>query len=95
MTVLLLTLAIFGVAMAIMAVGVVFSGKCLRGSCGGSEEIIGPDGEPIRCASCPRRKEDEARRRAPQMQMAADEDDDEDGELMRPVAIARFEHDRR
>jgi hypothetical protein len=30
-----LTLALFGGVMAIMAVGVVFAGKRLRGSCGG------------------------------------------------------------
>jgi hypothetical protein len=34
-TTLFLTLAIFGGVMAIMAVGVVFAGKSLRGSCGG------------------------------------------------------------
>ena len=39
-----------------MAVGVVFSGRCLRGSCGGPE-VFGPDGESLSCAACPRRKE--------------------------------------
>jgi hypothetical protein len=35
LTTLLLTMALFGGVMAIMAVGVVFAGKRLRGSCGG------------------------------------------------------------
>jgi len=34
-TTLFLTMALFGGVMAIMAVGVVFAGKSLRGSCGG------------------------------------------------------------
>ena len=38
--------------MAMMAVGVVFSGRCLRGSCGGAI-TYGPDGEPLTCATCP------------------------------------------
>jgi len=32
------TLALFGVAMAAMAVGVIFSNRRLRGSCGGTGE---------------------------------------------------------
>ena len=35
MTTLLLTVALFGSAMLLMAVGVIFAGKRLRGSCGG------------------------------------------------------------
>ncbi len=54
--ILLLTLAVFLIAMLIMSVGVVFSGRCLRGSCGGPE-VLGADGEPLTCATCPRRKE--------------------------------------
>ena len=42
-------------AMAIMAVGVVLSGRCLRGSCGGPD-VLGPDGDSIRCAGCPNRR---------------------------------------
>ena len=56
--VLLLTLGVFALAMLIMAVGVIFSGRCLRGSCGGPE-VLGPDGEPLTCATCPRRKQNE------------------------------------
>jgi len=56
--ILLFTLTAFAVAMLIMAVGVIFSGRCLRGSCGGPD-VWGPDGEPLSCATCPRRKERE------------------------------------
>ena len=51
----LLTLGGMVLIMAIMAVGVVFSGRCLRGSCGGPD-AVGPDGEPLNCAACPNRK---------------------------------------
>lgn len=61
--ILLFTLAVFAVAMLIMSVGVVFSGRCLRGSCGGPD-VLGPDGEPLACATCPRRKEREGPARA-------------------------------
>jgi len=55
MVIFLLTLAGMVLVMAIMAVGVIFSGRCLRGSCGGPE-AVGPDGEPLSCATCPHRK---------------------------------------
>ena len=51
----LLTLGGMGIIMMIMAVGVMFSGRCLRGSCGGPD-AVGPDGEPLNCATCPNRK---------------------------------------
>ncbi len=56
MTVFLISLAIFGIAMLSMGVGVLFSNRCLRGSCGGPE-VLGPDGEPLSCEACPRRKD--------------------------------------
>lgn len=55
----LLTLLAFGVITIIMAIGVIFSGRCLRGTCGG-EAIVGPDGELLNCDHCPARKEQEA-----------------------------------
>lgn len=58
MKMLLLTCVLFGAAMAVMAVGVIIKGKCIRGTCGG-EEIIGPDGELLNCDHCPTRKEKE------------------------------------
>ena len=51
----LLTLAMIGAAMLVMAVGVLFNYPCLRGSCGGPE-IFGRDGESLSCAACPHRK---------------------------------------
>ncbi|MDZ4858661.1 MAG: hypothetical protein SGI88_06730 [Candidatus Hydrogenedentes bacterium] len=52
--ILLITLSAFLIAVAFMAVGVIFSGRCLRGSCGGNP-VLGPDGEPLLCATCPNR----------------------------------------
>ena len=54
MALFLLTLGGMAIVMAIMAVGVVFSGRCLRGSCGGPD-VTGPAGESLACATCPRR----------------------------------------
>jgi len=51
----ILTVVFIGAAMAIMAVGVILSGRCLRGSCGGPD-ILDPDGDPLRCAGCPNRQ---------------------------------------
>ena len=51
----LLTLTVFAVVMAAMAIGVILRRPCLRGSCGGPE-VLGPGGEPLRCATCPNRK---------------------------------------
>lgn len=67
--ILLLTVAFFGIAMLIMAVGLFFKRPCLRGSCGGPG-IFDRDGDPLTCAACPRREElekeaAERRRRGP------------------------------
>ncbi len=56
MAVLLVSLIVIGLAMLAMAVGVIFRRPCLRGSCGGAE-VLGPDGDPLTCATCPRRKD--------------------------------------
>lgn len=55
MTLFLLSLGTIGFIMLIMAVGVIFSGRCLRGSCGGPAVLDG-SGEPITCATCPNRE---------------------------------------
>ncbi len=52
--VLLLVIAVIGMALAAMSVGVMFKRPCLRGSCGGAA-VRGPDGEAISCANCPKR----------------------------------------
>jgi len=54
MTFFLLTAIVIGAAMFVMAVGVVFSDRCLRGSCGGPD-LLGPNGEPLSCDTCPKR----------------------------------------
>jgi hypothetical protein len=51
-TLVLVTVAVMALAMAGMAVGVIFSNKCLRGSCGGPE-VLGPDGQSLSCDTCP------------------------------------------
>jgi hypothetical protein len=56
----LITLAAFGLAVAAMAVGVIFSGRCLHGSCGGPE-IRSRDGLSLRCMVCPNRRRRGAR----------------------------------
>jgi hypothetical protein len=48
------TIAIFAVLMGIMAVGLIFQKKSLRGSCGGSA-VFDCDGNSISCDSCPNR----------------------------------------
>jgi hypothetical protein len=51
----LLALAAIGIAIAAMAIGVVFKRPCLRGSCGGPA-AVGPGGTKLSCATCPNRK---------------------------------------
>lgn len=63
MILILLTIVGIGLIMLAMSVGVLFSGRCLRGSCGGPE-VLGPDGEPLSCANCPKRRLQERARRA-------------------------------
>ena len=58
-TIFLLTTVIIRLAMLVMAVGVLFSNRCLRGSCGG-EAALGPDGDSLSCETCPMRKESNA-----------------------------------
>lgn len=55
LVVLALALAVFGIAVAAMGIGVMMKRPCLRGSCGG-REVLGPDGEKLSCATCPNRK---------------------------------------
>jgi hypothetical protein len=65
MTLFLLSLTVIAIAMLIMAVGVIFSGRCLHGSCGGPE-VLTSGGESLSCAACPRRKERERKRQEEQ-----------------------------
>ena len=54
LTMLLITIAVIGVAIAAMSVGVVFKRPCLRGSCGGAA-VRGRAGSALSCADCPNR----------------------------------------
>jgi hypothetical protein len=47
--------AVIGIAVAAMAVGVMFRRPCLRGSCGGPAALA-PDGSKLSCDNCPNRK---------------------------------------
>jgi hypothetical protein len=46
--VILLSIVVVAVVMIAMAVGTIFSNRCLRGSCGGPE-VLGPSGESLSC----------------------------------------------
>ena len=59
MTVVLLAIGFVGVAMAIMAIGLLSKNRCLRGSCGGPD-VLDAQGESLRCGACPRRDEQAA-----------------------------------
>lgn len=59
MALFLLTLGGMAIIMAIMAVGVLLDGRCLRGSCGGPD-VTSQDGESMACATCPRRKTEQS-----------------------------------
>ena len=58
MTTLLLTIALFGSAMLLMAVGVIIAGKRLRGSCGGVGDCHCTD-DGIPPESCSRSQEEQ------------------------------------
>lgn len=60
----IVTAAIFGIIILAMAIGVIFRGKCIRGSCGG-EAVYGPDGELLNCDTCPVRKDKDRLARGP------------------------------
>ena len=57
MTVVLLAIAFVGVAMGIMAIGLLSKNRCLRGSCGGPD-VLDAQRDSLRCGACPRRDEE-------------------------------------
>ena len=70
-TTILIAAAVFAVAIALMAVGVIFSNRRIRGSCGGMANLRDEHGR-VMCDACsapsedcagPERKEAEARAR--------------------------------
>ena len=46
---------LIALAVAAMAIGVIFRRPCLRGSCGGPE-VVGAGGEKLSCGACPNRR---------------------------------------
>jgi hypothetical protein len=50
-TIFLITLAVFAVAMAAMAIGVIVSNRCIKGSCGGLANLRDENGKSL-CESC-------------------------------------------
>lgn len=54
MAVILLSIVGVALAMLLMAVGAIFSNRCLRGSCGGGK-VLGLEGESLTCEACPLR----------------------------------------
>jgi hypothetical protein len=50
--VILITVAAFAIAMLMLGVGVMLTGKCIRGTCGG-DEVVDAAGEDLRCPTCP------------------------------------------
>ena len=53
-----LAVVFVALAMAALSLGLIMRGKCIRGTCGG-ETVIGPDGKPIQCETCPNKDEHE------------------------------------
>jgi hypothetical protein len=53
--VLLISVALVGLAVAGMAIGVMFRRPCLRGSCGGPE-VLDVHGRSLSCSACPNRR---------------------------------------
>ena len=51
----LLAIGLFGVCMAAMGLGVIVSGRRLRGSCGG-DSVHDPTGEALSCGACPKKQ---------------------------------------
>lgn len=61
MMLIVLTIVLMALVMLAMAVGAIVSNRCLRGSCGGPE-VLGPDGTPLSCDTCPMRHADQCER---------------------------------
>jgi hypothetical protein len=51
------TTLVFGLCMLGMSVGVLFSNRRLRGSCGG-DTVLGLEGDEMSCGACPRNEAD-------------------------------------
>ena len=51
----LLTIGVFAICMTGLAVGILFSNRGLRGSCGGAE-VVGGESDAISCGACPKQE---------------------------------------
>ena len=56
-----ITILAIGMLMTAMAIGVIFSRKSLRGSCGGAD-VVDCDGESLACGACPNKAGNQARK---------------------------------
>ena len=65
----LLSIVVFGLAMAGMAVGVILSDRTLKGSCGGVQHE-GPNGELLSCGGCAKKQIDLCPSDEPLVQLA-------------------------
>jgi hypothetical protein len=89
MTMALLAIGIIGLAMLVMAVGVIFKNRSLRGSCGGAG-VRGPGGEMLTCDTCPRRDEAECSEAVgPSNRMSASHCDHENAPAQPELTIHR------
>jgi len=52
---LIATTVLFLLSMLGLALGVMLTGRCLQGSCGG-KGVNGPDGTSLSCLTCPNRR---------------------------------------
>jgi hypothetical protein len=52
-----LTLVLFATFMSAMGIGVMLSGRALRGSCGGPT-IHDANGDPLSCGACPKKEQE-------------------------------------
>ena len=53
----LLSFGIFLVLFVLMSIGVIFSNRIMRGSCGGPE-VLDSKGEVLSCGACPKKEKD-------------------------------------
>ena len=56
-----LTIGLVAVAMLGLSIGLILTGRCIKGSCGGDTRH-GADGQPQQCPTCPNRKKHAARK---------------------------------
>lgn len=63
MTLIFLTIIVFGAAILLMSIGVLFKRGCFTGSCGGMA-LLDTKSTSIRCLWCPYRERESQKRRS-------------------------------